>query len=144
MLLKIASCIIINEPILLLLFLLLSLLLCSVNCLLWFVNKNVVISFSYRFHSQIVTSHHSLHYLSAGRVELPTKFSKKDEGVGLKRCQFLSGVCWENGVIFFRKVVNFTLKLNQNLKYLMKYLMAKKFKNKNTFSVIIKNLNWQF
>ena len=68
MVLKIAFCIIMYEPILLLLFLLLSLLLCSVNCLLRFVNKNIVISFSYKSDSQMLTinahkcsnAHHSV------------------------------------------------------------------------------------
>ena len=112
MVLKIAFCIIMYEPILLLLFLLLSLLLCSVNCLLRFVNKNIVISFSYKSDSQMLTIHHSVNpiFLLEGSNFLPN-FQKKG-GVGLTRRQFLSGVCWEKGVKFFRKVANFALKVS--------------------------------
>ena len=89
----------------------------------WFLNKSNkgkykvaqrVLSFKKKtrltvmnMHSKLLNSHIVHQPLSdGGRVELPTKFSKRG---GLTRPQFLEGVCY------------------------LKYLMAKKFMSKNIF-----------
>ena len=79
-------------------------------------------------HSKLLNSH-SVHppLSDGGRVEPPTKFSKRG---GLTGPQLLERLCWERGgVTLFRGGCSFHIKINQNLKY----LMAKKFMSKSIF-----------
>ena len=53
----------------------------------------------------------TIHYnvnpsLSAGRIELPTKFSNG----GFTVCQYLEGICWKRGVDIFQGGCSFDIK----------------------------------
>ena len=74
-------------------------------------------------HSKLLNNHSVHPPLSAGdwgggggRVEPPTKFSKREGR--LTKPQLLDGVCSERGGDFIQGSGNFHIKINQNLKYL--------------------------